>query len=91
MVQVLVALAQNFISIEAKSTVVESLPVELAVTVTDMLNFGTMFSHSSTMTAMATIHHLSIQTLIQVWDLKDLLALCKVLIICSLLIQFRIL
>ncbi len=55
------------------------------------VEFGTMYLLSSTMTAMATILHLNIQTLIQVWDLKDLLALCKVLIIFSLLIQFRIL
>ena len=62
-----------------------------AVNVTDLLNFGIMYSVSSIMTVTVIIPNLYKKILIPVWDLKDLLALCRVLIIFLKLIQFRIL
>lgn len=51
-----------------------SLTVMSAASVTALLRYGTLYSHSLKTTATATTHLSLILTLIQVWVLKDLLA-----------------
>ena len=63
----------------------------VAVNVTVLLRFGTLYLLSLRVTAKVTTLLLNIRTLIQVWDLKDLPVLCRVLTTFSSLTQFRIL
>lgn len=54
-----------------------------------LLRFGTLYLLSLRVTAKVTTLLLNIRTLIQVWDLKDLPVLCRVLTTFSSLTQFR--
>lgn len=56
---------------EVKSTVL-SRALNRQENVTELLRYGTSYSHSSTMTARVTILSLQQRTLIQVWDLSVL-------------------
>ena len=90
-VQVLAVLVLNFTTTVVKNTVAVHLTVKLVVIATDSLNSGTLFSHNLKMMVITITLVLQILTLIQVWDLKDLLVLCRMLTISLRLIQSRIL
>ena len=71
-------LVQKYITTEERNTVAAALIASLAVSVTDMLSSGTMFSLSSTEMKKAIIQIWLILILIQVWVSKDLHASCRV-------------
>ena len=79
---------QNCILTEVKNMDVEVLTVNRAVTATDILNSGTMFSHSFQKKKTVHIAIQLIQTLTPVWAWKEWLALCRVQIPSLTLIQY---
>ena len=73
MAQVLAVLVRRFTLTVVMKRAAVSLTVMSVASVTVSLRYGTLYSHSLKMTAMATTLRLLILTLIQVWVLKDLL------------------
>ena len=88
-VQVLAVLVRKFTLTVVTKRAAADQTVMWAVNVTVLLRFGTLYLLSLRMTARVTTLLLNIRTLIQVWDLKDLPVLCRVLTTFSSLTQFR--
>ena len=77
--QVLVVLVQRFITTVEKNTDVASQIVRWVAIVTVIWRFGTTYSHSLTVMAMVVTKSLLRRTSIQVWVLRDLQSLCRML------------
>ena len=88
-VQVLAALVRKYILTAAKNTAAVSRAAVSAVNVTDLWKFGTLYLRSLTRTRTVTITVYRTLILIQVWVLKDLPLLCRVLTIFLRLTLFK--